>query len=593
MKDKNQHAMKYALLVILGVTLYTTCQHPPSPNAKIYDDFVNDPIKSQLQDFSYAGYGYGEKTILEDRSLINVNHFGIMPNTGEDLTIPVQALLDSIGQAGGGVVFFPKGRYAFNMDTSQVQFLTIDYDHIVIRGEGTDENGTILYSGSNTVQLDESPWISPFMIRTGYQIQGTKKMWGFKSRKIDQSALAEAKAKTNQDGTIYEAEAIASFAKEAKKGDTVIYLDQTIDVRPGDFLLLGMYNTSEDGNLIKDLLSPMDSFESYMGAALQAGPEQAASYQVLVEVKAADAENRIELVQPLRRDMPMIYEPVVAMAPMLTGIGIENVRFESGWDGEFCHHGCEDSDKRESRIMDYGWNAINMARVAHGWVKNVCIKNFTNAIYLQDSRNVTISEVTLRGYNGHAGIKLYGHSEDNLIENITINTHFRHILSGEGNGYGNVFRYVTYELKDEDGDGEAQIDFHGFSDRFFSPMGYNLFENIKGIHAIRGSGAQHNLPNASRGNVFWNIEASPTGQYAEIIQYYKNYKEGKEIKSDHYKYYPGSIVVGFYGEGKQFVIEGSPADRTDEGVYVESLNTGKVQPESLYQAQLEYRLKQR
>lgn len=595
MKDQqNKYAMKYALLGILGISLLSVCQQSKqSSNAKIYDEFVNDPIESQLQDFSYAGYGYGEKKIPNNQPLINVSHAGIMPSTGEDLTVPVQALLDSVGQAGGGVLFFPKGRYAFNMDTSQVQFLTIDYHNIVIRGEGSGEKGTIFYNGSNTLQLDESPWISPFLIRTGYRIQGTKKMWGFKSRKIDESALAEAKAKTNQDGTIYEAEVIASFVKGAKKGDTAIYIDQSIDVRAGDFLLVGMYNTTDDGNLIKDLLSPTDTFEPYMGAALQAGPEQAANYQILVEVKAAAANNRIELVQPLRRDMPMVYEPVVARAPMLTDIGIENLRFESAWDGEFCHHGCADSDKRQSRMMDYGWNAINMARVAHGWVQNVWIKNYTNAIYLQDSRNITIADVTLRGYNGHAGIKLYGHSEDNLITDVTINTHFSHILSGEGNGYGNVFRYVTYDLKDEDGDGEALIDFHGFSDRFFSPMGYNLFENIKGIHAVRGSGAQHNLPNAARGNVFWNIQASPTGQYAEIIQFYKNYKGGEEIRSDHYKSYPGSIVVGFYGDGKEFVIDGSPTDRANEWIYVESLNAGMVLPESLYQAQLQHRMTQR
>ena len=31
--------------------------------------------------------------------------------------------------------------------------------------------------------------------------------------------------------------------------------------------------------------------------------------------------------------------------------------------------------------MDYGWNAINMKRVAHGAISNVIIQNYTNPFY--------------------------------------------------------------------------------------------------------------------------------------------------------------------------------------------------------------------
>ena len=60
--------------------------------------------------------------------------------------------------------------------------------------------------------------------------------------------------------------------------------------------------------------------------------------------------------------------------------------------------------------MDYGWNAINFKRVAHGYIQNVEIHNFSNPLYLLDSRNVTVEKIEMTGYDGHQGIKLYEHA---------------------------------------------------------------------------------------------------------------------------------------------------------------------------------------
>ena len=54
--------------------------------ARIYNDFLENSIRSELQDFSYAGYQYGEKNVPQNTiKVINVSEHGILPDTQEDL----------------------------------------------------------------------------------------------------------------------------------------------------------------------------------------------------------------------------------------------------------------------------------------------------------------------------------------------------------------------------------------------------------------------------------------------------------------------------------------------------------------------------
>ena len=54
------------------------------------------------------------------------------------------------------------------------------------------------------------------------------------------------------------------------------------------------------------------------------------------------------------------------------------------WNGLFHHHGLSlYYSVAQAQEMDYGWNAINMKRVAHSTVEDVEIKDFTNPLYVQ------------------------------------------------------------------------------------------------------------------------------------------------------------------------------------------------------------------
>ena len=138
--------------------------------------------------------------------------------------------------------------------------------------------------------------------------------------------------------------------------------------------MLGLYNTSLDGNLIKDILG-VEKLRPEWKTALRAGVEEAPSYQWLVEVSRIVDGNTIGLARPLLRSCDMVYEPAVFNVAMLENITIGNLRLNSKWNGMFRHHGFPlYYSIAESQEMDYGWNAINMERVVHAKVYNLEIE---------------------------------------------------------------------------------------------------------------------------------------------------------------------------------------------------------------------------
>ncbi|MBF0111406.1 MAG: virulence factor, partial [Desulfamplus sp.] len=64
--------------------------------------------------------------------------FGATPDDQTDDTAAIQSAIDAAGEAGGGIVFLPKGRYEIHK-TPDHGFLQIRHNNIVVRGDV--ENG--------------------------------------------------------------------------------------------------------------------------------------------------------------------------------------------------------------------------------------------------------------------------------------------------------------------------------------------------------------------------------------------------------------------------------------------------------------------
>lgn len=474
----------------------------------------------EIPDFSYAGC----KRTTDTQVAFNVKDYGILPDTNEDLTSKVQDLVDKVGRIGGGRIFFPKGKYLFNK--SRGNFLQINYSNIHIEGE-TDSNGrllTELVSCGPTSCGKKNPWLSPFFITTGEALQPSNEFFGLQFRKR-KSGFSQSNSLSDpgSDGSILTPQYCTSVIEASPKGSKTLRVEDSSKV--GKYIMLGLYNTSLDGNLIKDILG-VDKLRPEWKTALRAGEEEAPSYQWLVEVSRIVDRNTIELARPLLRSCDMGYEPAIFNVAMLENITISNLRLSSKWNGMFRHHGFPVYYSiAKSQEMDYGWNAINVKRVAHAKVYNLEIVNFTNPIYVLDSRNVTVSDISVSGYDGHQGIKIYQHACDCLFQNIIFYNHFADMLGGEGNAYGNVFSGIKYLNPSFH---PVDFDFHGFGEGPMSPPSDNLFECISGFRCIKSAGALYNLPSCAQNNIWWNIVTEGERKGGALF-YAMTYREKKGV----------------------------------------------------------------
>ena len=433
--------------------------------------------------------------------VFNVMDHGIVPDTGRDVLPLVQSLIDEVGRQGGGILFFPRGRYLFNK-SGQRQFLQINHSHITLEGE-TDGQGrplAHLVCCGTTVQGSRNPWLSPFFITTGEQLQPSNIFWGLDFRKpsgmrTESSSLSDP----GSDGFILTPPLATTVIEDAQAGSTRLRVADSS--RVGHYILLGMYNTTSDGTLLKSLLG-VDELRPEWLTARRAGPEEAPSFQWLVEVREIVDEHTIDLCRPLLRDCLTVYEPTIFNVDLLEDIHIRHLRLDSWWNGLFHHHGLPlYYSVAQAQEMDYGWNAINMKRAAHSTIECVEIRNFSNPLYVQDSREVSVSHVVISGHDGHQGLKVYCHTCDCTFSHIVFFNHYADMLGGEGNAYANVFSHISYQSPTFH---PVDFDFHGFSEGPMSPPAYNLFEDVVGFRYIKGAGAVFMQPACAVGNCWRN-----------------------------------------------------------------------------------------
>lgn len=412
--------------------------------------------------------------------------------------LDIQNMIEEAASQGGGTIRIPKGKYIID------SFIQINHSNITIEGE-TDEKGNLLTElicKSPTVRGDKNPWISPFFITTGEIIQPSNIFWGVDFRKkkhtfLESSSLSDP----GSDGTILSPESKTKIIKKASKGETTLHVEDSSKI--GKYILLALFNTTKEGNLIQDILG-VKKLRPEWTVANRAGEEEAPSYQWLAEVKQHIDKHTILLSTPLIRDVDMQYEPEIYDVEMLENIHIRNLKLNTCWNGLFHHHGFPlYYSVRQAQEMDYGWNGINMKRVAHGSITNVVFDNFTNPLYIMDSREIDCNHISIMGYDGHQGIKLYCHACNNHIHDIVFHNHFADMMGGEGNVYNNIFEDIYYRNPHFC---PVDFDFHGFSEGPFSPPSDNIFKNISGFRFIKGAGAISHIPSCAQNNEWYDIK---------------------------------------------------------------------------------------
>lgn len=102
-----------------------------------------------LHDFSYAGYRRGEAALPSvSGPITDVTKPPYLadPSGTKDATVAIQAALDTVATAGGGVVLLPSGTYRIQPQGEAKEALRIRGDKVILRGEGAEK--TFIFNDS-------------------------------------------------------------------------------------------------------------------------------------------------------------------------------------------------------------------------------------------------------------------------------------------------------------------------------------------------------------------------------------------------------------------------------------------------------------
>lgn len=106
-----------------------------------------------LHDFSYAGYHRGEAALPKvDGPVTDVTKppYSADPSGAKDATMAIQAALDAVADAGGGVVLLPSGTYRIQPQGDAKEALRIRGNKVILRGEGAGK--TFLFNESTAMR---------------------------------------------------------------------------------------------------------------------------------------------------------------------------------------------------------------------------------------------------------------------------------------------------------------------------------------------------------------------------------------------------------------------------------------------------------
>lgn len=391
---------------------------------------------SRLPDFSHAGYRDGEAPIPAFPITANVTDFGAV---GDGVADDTAAFLAALAAAGEGAVFVPKGRYLI---TGQ---LPIDRSRLVLRGEGSGDDGTVLY-----------------IPRSLTEVLGAAPQWSWYGGFIQVRPAAPGLT------------TVTALGAAAARGDTSVKVVDASGIAAGDALVLRL----------------LDDGSGSLGRALHSDHADAGdcTYQVplrldtVVRVQAVSGDT-VTLTQPLRLAVDPAWKPELAAFEHLEDVGVEHLAIEF-IEVPYAGH-----------LLEPGYNAISFNDgVVDGWVRDVRILHADNGI-LTDSNvaHMTFEEVHLEGREGHHGLNL-SMSSDLLVQGFQVDSQWVHAMTLDHRTHGTVFSKMSSPL-------EMALDHH--RDSPFE----NLFTEITAYNFASGGNTCAG-PHAGARNTYWNL-ASP------------------------------------------------------------------------------------
>lgn len=527
-----------------------------------------------LPDFSKAGYAMGGRRLPQVAGPVfdvTASRFGAVPDDQKDDTLAIQAAINAAQESGGGVVYLPKGRYEIRKDPI-LPGLRVSKSNIVIRGAGQHEDGTVLHLASpapagNVRRLGTVPATQAARSGAVIAVMGSEKH-----------------------------NYLTDITHDLKRGKAIVRVADSSLLKAGQLVVVSLTDplidttspAPEKAAIAAELTKPYKLLAEQKDTFGKAARE----YTWMVQISEIIDRHTVRLSKTARFDQLQSYKGKIMSFHGVQDVGVENLRLESAWPGNYRHHKPYTDQNgdvvRTAKEQDYLWNGIWLSSAANGWVKNVTFNNLTQGIITSFVTDSTFTNLTFIGQEGHAGVTM-GKSNDLLVSGVDFYARLVHPVTLTMMSSGNVITdsETHYDGRDEFSETDAVLDFHGLF-----PF-ENLFDNLRGFYVCPG-GDMSVLPHGGVRNVFWNIVApekmscyTETGS-DEFFRTYATMATSSQSQATMYEHLPQAFFIGITRKGDQAVTIGnSKADRSDQWHVVEGLGREGIGIESLYRAQVE------
>lgn len=417
-----------------------------NPSA-LWDAFVAARANGErppLVDFSHAGYrGGAVEPPRVEGPVFNVLDYGAVPDDGVSDRDAIQAAITAAETAGGGVVFFPPGRFHLNTAARPGSTIRIRRSGVVLRGSGYWTGGTELFMEANFRPTDPTRfWTTPFMIEISPTNQGTP--------------------------------FIANITEASRRDSRSIVVDNAAAITPGQWVTVSL----RDPNAIEDFLAPYTPPAAW--TRLFTDGIRASERHRVERVEG----NRIYLQEPLLVDVDPQYNWRLLGYNVISEIGVEDIAFRGNWRENFVHH--------LNATHDYGWSALLFIHCVDSWVRRCRFIDWNYSVQFDRTSYSSVLHSTIEGNGGHFG----------YVSRISTNTLFglsQDIASSfHGPSWGYESCGVVFWRFDYNGDSS----FDGHSG---TPYATLLDRTTGGIRYGRAGGPIEGLPNHLRDLVLWNF----------------------------------------------------------------------------------------
>ena len=461
---------KIAIVVLLFSFIYLS---EAANEPACYTAFKTNQATSQLPDYSYAGYKFGADSIPNvSLSIFDVTKYGAIPNDNLEDFDGVQAAINAAEAAGGGIVFFSKGRFLMNEMVGRTDGIHISKPNIILRGSGSGAGGTELFMRNYMLPTNPTEmWSVPSLFHFYYY----------------QSSPVRTKITVN-----------------ALRGDRQITVNNASTLKVGDMIEFRMTNPVANNELLAGL-TPYPEWTTTINNGISINEKHKI---------AAIQGNIITLSEPININITASYGWNVAYLPLSEGLGVEDIWFHGNFKDKIVHH--------KDFINDAGWSFIRIERFKDAFIRRLRFTDMNAGIAVVNGYGCSIMHIRFDGNPGHFCVEASGGTYGVLMGFIDDATNSPGFFHGPGPSATSsatvVWRYR--------GQSRSGFDVHA------SYPYYTLFDVSKSRYIGNGGDAvvcpnhgkdltywNHSEIGSSANIAFWEDHVNPPyGNYPKIVK---------------------------------------------------------------------------